>query len=494
MPIETELKLRMSPEHLARLRRHALFKKHQISAPVTRRLYNVYYDTPGFYLQNTRMALRLRRDKGRWVQTLKGGGQVMGGLHQRGEWELSVSSGRLDFSALDEAVWGEHLPEAIRGDLAPVFITDFSRSSRLFEWDGALVEVCMDHGSVSSGQLSTPICEVELELKSGQTRQLFELAQALLDIVPFELEMVSKAELGYRLLTGHIEQPLKGEIPRLDCPDRLTHALQTLIWSCLQHLQGNLRGAMAGTDPEYLHQMRIGLRRLRVVLRMAGKLCPDQELDSLRAEFSRLGSMLGCIREWDVFLGGAEALLSEHTGLQQLIEYSEQHRDECCKALHLEARWLQHLLLRLAIWMSGPYWQKAAEGADYTCDFAARQLARLYRRYTRTPLKGLDATRLHELRIHAKKLRYSAEFFACLFEPKKAKAFIAALGEVQETLGQINDIFVARRLLDKLSANLAIDTAALQFLSADLDRKLPKKIKLLEKHARAFDKRNSFWP
>lgn len=493
MSVETELKLRMSPEHLARLRRHALFKKHQIAAPLTRRLYNVYYDTPEFYLQRTRMALRLRRDAGQWLQTLKGGGQVMGGLHQRDEWELAVSEGRLDFSGLDEAVWGVHLPDAIRRELAPVFITDFSRSSRQLEWHGALIEVCMDHGSVTSGELSTPICEVELELKSGQTRQLFELAQALLDIVPFELEMVSKAELGYRLLTGHIEQPLKGEIPKLNCPDSLSHALQTLIWSCLQHLQGNLRGSMAGTDPEYLHQMRIALRRLRVVLRMAGKVRRDEELDSLRCEFSRLGSMLGAIREWDVFIDGAEALLPEHAGLQQLLECSERHRDECCAVLQTQARWLQHLLLRLAIWMSGPYWQQAQQGAEYTCDFAARHLDQLYKRYTRTPLKGLDAARLHELRIHAKKLRYSAEFFACLFDPKRARSFISALGEVQETLGQINDIFVARQQLERLGANVAADAAAISFLAADMDRKLPKKIKALDKHARAFDSKRSFW-
>ncbi|MFA6922523.1 MAG: CHAD domain-containing protein [Gallionella sp.] len=492
MSIETELKLRMTPEHLAKLRRHALFRKHQITAPVTRRLYNVYYDTPKLQLQKNRMALRLRRVAGVWLQTLKGGGQVLGGLHQRHEWEVPVPSGSLDFSGLDESVWGEYLPAALRSDLQSVFITDFSRSSRLLEWQGAVIEVCMDHGVVKTDAQSTPICEVELELKSGENRQLFELARALLDIVPFELEMVSKAELGYRMLSGHIVQPVKGTIPKLVCPDRLTNGLQTLIWSCLQHLQGNLRGAMAGKDPEYLHQMRIALRRLRVVLRMAGKVCRDEELDSLRVEFSSLGAMLGSIREWDVFIDGL-ALLPEHAGLQVMRECSEMHRDECCAALHMRARWLQHLLLQLAIWMSGPYWQKAENGAPYTCDFAAHHLNQLYRRYTHTPLHGLDAERLHELRIHAKKLRYSAEFFACLFDAKKARSFIAALGEVQETLGQINDIAVARRQLEKLTANLAVDEGAIAFVGRSLDKKLSKKIKLLEKHAQVFDKRSAFW-
>jgi len=89
------------------------------------------------------MALRLRRVGGRWLQTLKGGGQILAGLHQRFEWEVPVPSAQLDFSGLDEAVWGEHLPAALRENLKPVFITDFYRSSRLLDWQGAIIEVCL---------------------------------------------------------------------------------------------------------------------------------------------------------------------------------------------------------------------------------------------------------------------------------------------------------------------------------------------------------------
>ena len=493
MSVETELKLRMTPEHLARLRRHALFKKHQITAPVSRRLYNVYYDTPDLFLQKNRMALRIRRDNGLWLQTLKGGGQVMGGLHLRDEWEVPVPSAALDFSGLDEKIWEKHLPAAIRGDLQPVFVTDFSRSSRLLEWQGAVIEVCMDHGQVKTDNKSAPICEVELELKSGEGRHLFELAKALLDIAPFELEVVSKAELGFRLVEGKSEQPVKGSVPKLARRDSLTEGLQTLIWSCLLHLQGNLRGAMAGTDPEYLHQMRIALRRLRVVLRMAHEVSRDDELAALRGELSELGAMLGAIREWDVFIDGIAALLSEHAGLQTLLENSERQRAECCAVLHAQARKLQQLMLRFAIWMNGPYWETARQEDTTAGDFAARYLSRLYRRYTRTPFQGLDAERLHELRIHAKKLRYGAEFFASIFDARKTKSFIAALGEVQETLGQINDISVAHRLLEKLAGNIAIGRDEIAFVGSNLEKRLPKKIKLLEKHARAFDRHSAFW-
>ena len=132
---------------------------------------------------------------------------------------------------------------------------------------------------MSTEQYGMPVCELELELKSGEPQQLFELALAILEIVPFELELVSKAELGYRLLTGYADQSGQrhgaGNWPTGNWTrDALADVLQRLIWSCLLHLQSNLRGAMESDDAEYLHQMRVALRRLRVALRMARERRP----------------------------------------------------------------------------------------------------------------------------------------------------------------------------------------------------------------------------
>jgi len=244
MAVETELKLRIAPEQLARLKRHSLLGKHQITRPATRRLYNIYYDTPKLELHKSAMALRLRRVGRQWLQTLKGGGSVKAGLHQRNEWEMPVSRAALDFSSPQVAEWEKYLPPTLRKKLQPVFVTDFSRTSRMLDWQGAQIELCMDHGEVHTEQHGTPICELELELKSGEPGRLFELALALLEIVPFELEPVSKAEQGYRLLTGYADKPVKGVVPDIAKRATLAEALQTLIWSCLLHLQANLRGAM----------------------------------------------------------------------------------------------------------------------------------------------------------------------------------------------------------------------------------------------------------
>ena len=503
MAVETELKLRITPEQLAKLKRHALLKAHSVTRPVTRRLYNIYYDTPKLDLHKSEMALRLRHAGRRWLQTLKGGGSVKAGLHQRNEWEVPVSGAALDFSAPQAAEWDEHLPQSLRKKLQPVFVTDFSRTSRMLMWQDAQIELCMDQGEVSTEQHSTPICELELELKSGDPQQLFELALAILEIVPFELEVVSKAEQGYRLLSGYTEHPVKGVSPALARTDTLADVLKTLIWSCLQHFQNNLRGAMGSDDDEYLHQMRVALRRLRVVLRMAEKVSADEQLAGLSKDISALCVALGHIREWDVFIAQTVqpmcARMAGHAGLQALLATCERQRAACYAALRGEAqaRELQRLMLRFAIWMNGQYWQQQAETVQQAQDFATRRLHKLAKRFAQSgqQLNTVDAARLHALRILAKKLRYSAEFFAALYDKQKARSFLAALSEVQEVLGQINDVAVAHRLLDELAADasLAAHQEAVVLAKGWIAHDLSHQLSVLRKTIQRFNKQAAFW-
>lgn len=509
MAVETELKLRIAPEQLARLKRHPLLKKYQATRPATRRLHNIYYDTPKLELHKSAMALRLRRAGRQWLQTLKGGGSVKAGMHQRNEWEIPVSRAALDFSLLENAgpqaaEWEAHLPSRLRKKLQPVFVTDFSRTSRMLDWQGAQIELCMDHGEVRTEQRSTPICELELELKSGEPHQLFELALALLEIVPLELEPVSKAEQGYRLLTGYADKPVKGAVPDIAKNATLAEALQTLIWSCMLHLQSNLRGAMTSDDAEYLHQMRVALRRLRVVLRMTEKFRADESLSALSKDIAALCVALGRIREWDVFIAETVqpmcARMAGHAGLQALLAASERQCAACYAELRgeIQARELQRLILRFAIWMSGAYWQPQQGAAVPPAqDFSTRRLRKLDKQFVQAgrQLDTLDDKRLHALRILAKKLRYSAEFFAALYDRQKTAAFLAALSEVQDVLGQINDVAVAHRLLDELAAlpELSAYQEAVALAKGWIAHGLSRQLVALRKAIRHFERQEEFW-
>jgi len=510
MAVETELKLRIASNQLTKLKRHKLIKLHTVSRSLTRRVQSIYYDTQKLELHNTEMALRLRHAGRQWLQTLKGGGLVQAGLHQRNEWEIPVNRAALDFTATQVVEWDELLQPSLRKKLRPVFITDFSRNSRMLKFHGAHIELCIDQGEVRTEQRRMPFCELELELKSGKPEQLFELALAILEVVPFELEMVSKAEQGYRLLNGYTEHPSKAVASALARTDTLADALKKLVWSCLQHFQNNLHGAMHSDDSEYLHQMRVALRRLRVVLRMAEKVRGDRQLAELKKSVSALCVALGEIREWDVFIAQIVQPMCKrmvgNNGLRVLLAASERQRAACYAALRgvAQTRERQRLLLRFAIWMNGNYWISGWQQAEVqkAQDFSTQRLRQLAERFARSErqLNTFDAARLHALRIIAKKLRYSVEFFAALYDKRKTRSFLSALSKVQDVLGQINDIAVAHWLLDGLAADTVLTaqqneaflesiTLCRGWIAHDLSRQFI----VLRKTIQSFKNQDEFW-
>ncbi len=454
--METELKLHIAPEHLAKLGHHPLLRTLSVGRAQTRTLYSIYYDTAKLDLRQQAMALRLRRVGRQCIQTLKGGGQVSAGLHQRSEWETPVPGEQLDFDALKAC--GGKLPHGVRNHLQPVFVTDFTRTVRLLDFEGAQIELCLDSGDIRAGKSSCPISELELELKSGSPGQLFKLALALLDIVPLEVEQTSKAEYGYLLFAAVRQSPSKADLPVFSASARLEDALKQLVAACLAHIQANLSGALLGLDEEYLHQVRVGLRRLRVGISLLLRYHADAELAALRVEVAELSRELGRVREWDVFVTQTLAPICsrfpEHAGLKQLLRASETERKRYHKEMHgrLVSRDFQRLLLRFGAWrhsdetISGqhgeivPFIEKTLKKWHTRADKLGRTL----------PDMAKDALLLHRMRILCKKLRYGSEMFGGLFHPAQSRHHLEALAELQDVLGKLNDIAVARRILETL--------------------------------------------
>lgn len=174
------------------------------------RLENIYFDTPALALARAKSALRLRRAPEGWLQTFKTVGVAQSGLHERHEWEMPVAGEALEIGRLlqecDEAGVSTALSEA-SANLIALFRTDFTRTLWTLDVDGAQVEAAIDQGEVTAdvnGALRrAPICEIELELKSGDEAALHtlaaELAQALPGLAPDD---ISKAQRGYKLREG----------------------------------------------------------------------------------------------------------------------------------------------------------------------------------------------------------------------------------------------------------------------------------------------------
>ncbi len=302
--METELKLLLAPQDLRRLRRDPRIKALQQGRTSVRRVHSVYYDTPERALLRAGLALRLRSEGGRWLQTLKTEGQATAGLHLREEWEWPLPGEALDFGLIAET------PEAklfraprLRAKLAPVFSTEFERTRlRLGFADGSLAELCLDSGEIRSGRRASAISEAELELLDGSPVRLYELALELAERVPLRLGQASKAERGYALARNERARPVKAAQLELEGAGSVAAAFAAIVRSCMAHLQANESGFLAGRDPEYLHQVRVALRRLRACFSLFKTVIPQPAFALVAAQLREQNAALGRARDWDVFI------------------------------------------------------------------------------------------------------------------------------------------------------------------------------------------------
>lgn len=175
--METELKLSLSADELARLLAHPLLAQ----TGDTQRLLNTYFDTPELALQQRRMAVRERLAGEQWLLTVKTAGQSQNGLSRRQEWEGPTTPGALQFDKLvDNAALAQDLM-TLRPNLRALFCTDFERQRWVITHAGAQIEVALDQGRihVPGTDLSEPLLELELELISGPEEALMALADVL---------------------------------------------------------------------------------------------------------------------------------------------------------------------------------------------------------------------------------------------------------------------------------------------------------------------------
>src|SRR5262245_4029348 len=189
---EVELKLLAPAGALELLQTAPVIARHARNGGITRRLEAVYYDTPDRSLFSHGLTLRVRRSGKRHLQTLKRG-PIAGQPFVRGEWEAGIDDGTPDLALLPAAEIGAPLDRLAAGVLDPMFRTKVRRRTQVLELQGAVVEVAFDEGAIEAGERREPLNELEIELKSGDPRVLYELGIELLELAPLRLCMQSKA-------------------------------------------------------------------------------------------------------------------------------------------------------------------------------------------------------------------------------------------------------------------------------------------------------------
>jgi inorganic triphosphatase YgiF len=460
-PREIELKLDIDVADVERLKTLPFLAK--VQRRDAHHLSTVYYDTSGHALEKLGMTLRVRAADGRYVQTVKAGGGAAAGLFDRPEMEEDLDGPQPDLAKLEKSILDEldqdtDEPEAV----VPLFETDVERSSWILQRGGALIELTLDQGEVRAGARSAPICEVEMELKRGSHRALFALARECNAIVPLRLGVSSKSERGYRLLKAKDAVATKAEPLALKKTMDVTEGFQAIARACLRHFRCNETPVVERRDVEGLHQMRVALRRLRSALTLFRNVVDDASFATIKSRLQQASQHFGEARNLDVFLENIDRYahvegLAERAGTAREAAY-----DRVVETLTSLA--FRQLMLDTVAWLEFGPWctsgdpvRKQARQEKLT-NFAIDTLDAWRRKVKRkgAALDQIDETERHRVRIATKKLRYASEFFAPLFPSRQAqrgrKAFVEALQDLQEALGQLNDLVAGRDIVARLAA------------------------------------------
>ncbi|WP_293899671.1 CYTH and CHAD domain-containing protein [Phenylobacterium sp.] len=446
---ELELKFQLGAGALEALRAETF----PLDRSTLARLHAVYFDTPGHALRDGGFSLRVRRRGDTYIQTLKH--RAEGGLFERDEWETEVAGPDLDLAALA----GTPVLATIGGAaLQPCFTVEVERRIHLWTHGRTRVEVSFDTGLIVAGGRQEPIDEMELELVSGPSKALFALARKLEAQASLTLSFESKAERGYRLAGHDGVAALRAQRTAVGPRTTGAAAFQLIARDALVQVAGNAGLLQRAHNPDVLHQMRVGLRRLRAGLVAFKAMLDPAGLNAARRETRWLAGELAEARDIDVFLQKAATTdeIDESPGraaFLRALRIAQAEAYERALAAVRSARF-RALLLSLGEWIEVGAWVRLANDAQRglregsAAALAAPVLDRLDRHVRRRSHKfmRLDVDARHDLRKQAKKLRYAAAFFGEAFprHPKRRQRYVAALRILQDRLGRLNDMAVAR--------------------------------------------------
>lgn len=318
-------------------------------APRRQQLHAVYFDTAKFELAKARAGLRLRRESGYWVQTLK----TELGDSVRQEWTYRhprMTAGQLPgISALglprtkaEQAKCAKLLNQALAEpkQLEPKFSVEVRRTTWLFRQGRSTIELALDLGRIqANNRQSAVIQEVELELKSGQAKDLWVALKGLVaHLGPgFQIEPRSKAQRGYGLWHEKFLRPSKA-LPKLPKRADASLTMRLHLRSALAELIQWLQLIQSSDDPEGIHQSRINLRRIRTVLKLVRMVSPSSQVTDLNIKTGQLASKLGDLRNLDVTVGRFWAPLIEALPDDQALQIANQTLAQSQTSLRAELR------------------------------------------------------------------------------------------------------------------------------------------------------------
>ncbi len=480
MGTETEIKLSLSARAASQLAKQAMLSN---IAPARQLLINTYYDTPDNSLRRERVVVRHRQKGRQCLLTVKTAPVPAGGLAQRSEWEVPSRSGEFDFAHVDSDRL-RALLESLRDQLRPAFTTRFRRDSWLLEpRAGVCIELALDRGWIEARAQRQTIREVELELLAGEVIDLFEVAAALQASLPMHPESSSKSERAYRLLVDLPLLAVKSLPVATEAGMPTLGAFRLIVLACLTHLQCNEQGVCQSDDPEFVHQARVAIRRLRSAIRLWRPLLPEPFVARFDPLWQELAAKLGDARNWDVFLAETLPMLGEACAgtlaVDRLSRYAARRCADSRKAARRALKSADYS--RLLIDFTAAVLALSETDAGSLGRFVPRCLNKRAKRVKERAVAalGLDVVALHRLRVAFKQLRYAVEFFTPMLAGPALEKYHQSATGLQEVLGRLNDVTVASKLTAE-APPASRDQAIRDCLAARTEALLPEFGELLQ--------------
>ncbi|TAI61776.1 CHAD domain-containing protein [Bradyrhizobium sp. Leo170] len=458
MAVETELKFRVAARNLKSLAGWRI-PGGKMGERSESDLLSTYFDTGKHKLKRHGLTLRVRQNGSTNIQTIK---SANGAQFGRGEWEAEIKNGTPDLREADNTPLEPLASRKLQRKLKPVFKTAIHRTTVPLRTRRSEIELAIDRGRIVAGHRASPVEELELELKRGRLADLFRVARAIEQRSGAELDLRSKSDRGYGLMRGSEEPVVFAEPIELEADMTAGEAFHVIARATVRHFSGNA-DTVRNLDAEGVHQMRVGLRRLRAAISLFSKVLPRARTGALKRELKWLTAELAPAREIDVFIKEQVEPVTHDRALSRggkaiKEEFGEKRANALARAKRVvSSERFRRLLVDTLEWIESKPNSPNAHG-DVPIEKFATDV--LHRRTRKARKQGQHLDRLsprarHKLRIRIKKIRYAVDFFETLFpakrDRKRLKRLSSHLKKIQDALGALND-FVAHRKMAMAAA------------------------------------------
>jgi triphosphatase len=428
-----------------------------LGEPRPQRLQARYFDTEKAELSRCGVVVRVRKEGPQWMQTAKAG---TGASLERLEHNVTLSEpGSADSVAVDlSRHMGTPLEEKIRKalglrqadsfpPLVMVFETDVERLVQEVKVGNSTVEIALDRGRVAAGVQHETLCELEFELKSGAPEDAVGLARTWCARHGLWISAISKSQKGQRL-AGQNQSATGFKPPQFSKHVSGPEFVAAVIQACLNQVLPNASEIAAGsTDSEHIHQLRVGIRRLRSALRELKTLSPGIDSD-WDGHLTKVFRVLGEHRDQNFCIATLQPQLEAAGGPPVLMDTNTL---QSAPGPAVRSPAFQDVLFELLAFAHRT--DSDSLTAIEAKPLVLSRLGKLHRKLLKDGkhFLSLDVARQHRVRKQLKRLRYLAELCAPLFSVSRLERFLDRVKPAQQSLGLYNDELMALETYVKLS-------------------------------------------